>query len=172
MQIDGDAIVRRGPKPFRFEAMWVEAANCEQVILRSWTSNHEQGGMDDVMRRISVCSENLTKWNKLSFGNVQRQLQQAKTKLQRLQETNPTHLNKDAFKEAHKEVHCWLERNEILCRQRSKALWLKAGDQNTKFFHTKASYRRKNNFISRLKDGEGVWKEGEAKDQLIVHYFQ
>jgi len=37
---------------------------------------------------------------------------------------------------------------EISWRQKSRALWLQAGDRNTKFFHRAASLHRKLNFIS------------------------
>lgn len=44
---------------------------------------------------------------------------------------------------------------EIVWRKRSRALWLKHGDRNYRFFHSKASQRRKTNFIKKLKEEDG-----------------
>ena len=41
-------------------------------------------------------------------------------------------------------------------KQRSEALWLQAGDQNTKFFHNRASHRYRRNQIEELKNDAGV----------------
>lgn len=57
-------------------------------------------------------------------------------------------------------------------RQRSKALWLKEGDQNSKFFHTKAYQRRRRNSIWSLKNERGEWVHGEGRDKLILDYFE
>jgi len=62
---------------------------------------------------------------------------------------------------AREDLQVWLERGEILWRQRSKALWLKEGDQNTRYFHRKASQRKKRNEIIRLKDNVVAWKDGQ-----------
>lgn len=39
------------------------------------------------------------------------------------------------------------------------AKWLKEGDGNTRFFHVRATSRRKKNSIERLKDLNGCWKD-------------
>ena len=49
-------------------------------------------------------------------------------------------------------------RQEIDWRQRSRQLWLAAGDANTQFFHQVACGRRRQNFIQRL----------QIRDQVIV----
>ena len=41
-------------------------------------------------------------------------------------------------------------REEIMWRQRARIDWLASGDQNTKFFHMRASLRRKKNMIKAL----------------------
>lgn len=53
-----------------------------------------------------------------------------------------------------------LKIQETVWRQISRAMWLKDGDRNTKFFHGKASQRKKFNHIRKLKDSNGVWWRG------------
>ena len=42
--------------------------------------------------------------------------------------------------------------------QRSRVQWLKEGDWNTKFLHSRASVRKKKNKINRLQDEAGIWR--------------
>lgn len=42
---------------------------------------------------------------------------------------------------------------EVYWRQRSRELWLRWGDRNTRWFHNHASYRKKRNTIRGLEDG-------------------
>ena len=57
-------------------------------------------------------------------------------------------------------------------RQRSKALWLREGDRNSKFFHAIASRRRVENTIHKLLTEEGyyIYKQEEIEIE-IVGYF-
>ena len=66
-----------------------------------------------------------------------------------------------------------LDGEEIMWQQRAKVQWLGLGDKNTKYFHSKASKRKKKIMILGLEDEKGNWcntKEGIAK--IVVSYFQ
>jgi hypothetical protein len=67
------------------------------------------------------------------------------------------------------------ERNKILheteeqWRQRSRAIWLLSGDQNTKFFHNFASYRRNSKFVWELQDDEGQVHSGQENLKKVAY---
>ena len=54
------------------------------------------------------------------------------------------------------EINKLLNNEEIQWRQRAKALWLKEGDRNSKYFHAVASHRKARNSIQRLANDEGI----------------
>ena len=50
---------------------------------------------------------------------------------------------------------------------------MKYGDKNTKFFHSKASQRRKRKWIMGIKNFEEVWvEEGEDIARVALEYFE
>ena len=72
-----------------------------------------------------------------------------------------------------KEINEMMLREEMMWSQRSRALWIKCGDRNTKFFHATASNRQKKNRIEGLNDLEGRWREGEEEvEDIILKYFK
>lgn len=65
-----------------------------------------------------------------------------------------------------------LDEEEIFGRQRSKALWLKESDRNTKYFHDVASKMKRNNKIKALKDEGGCLVRGPQLCNLLKNYFR
>ncbi|KAL0448671.1 UNVERIFIED_CONTAM: LINE-1 retrotransposable element O protein [Sesamum latifolium] len=63
-------------------------------------------------------------------------------------------------------------KEEVMWKQRVKALWLTKGDRNTRFFRAKANERRLSNEIKRIKDRLGMEIVGtEGIRKVIVDYF-
>ena len=58
-------------------------------------------------------------------------------------------------------------------RQRSRVAWLKDGNKNTSFFHTKATQRRRRNSIKGLFEEAGQWctNQNQIVD-IAVNYYQ
>ncbi|KAJ0018154.1 hypothetical protein Pint_10775 [Pistacia integerrima] len=130
-----------------------------------------QSTMVDVVGMIKECGLKLDAWNMTTFGHVQKKLQQAKQQLNQLYEgdcgSDVSVLNK-----AKEEVQLWLEKDEVMWRQRSKALWLKEGDHNSRYFHMKASQRSRKNRLVQIQDDKGQWQEGSSKEKVILDYFR
>jgi hypothetical protein len=53
-----------------------------------------------------------------------------------------------------------LQAEEELWRQQSRAIWIKSGEQNTKFFHQFASHRRNHKYIWEIQDENGLVHSG------------
>jgi hypothetical protein len=83
------------------------------------------------------------------------------------------HSNKSEIQHVSARIDEILHREEIMWRQRSRIQWLKEGDQNTKFFHRKATGRDKKNKIRKLKRTNGTVTndENEFKD-LANNFFK
>ena len=57
-------------------------------------------------------------------------------------------------------------------KQRSRALWMRWGDRNTKFFHATTTQRQRHNKIEGLWGADGAWhEEKEEVEQIILEYF-
>ncbi|CAI9762797.1 unnamed protein product [Fraxinus pennsylvanica] len=109
---------------------------------KEWSETSSQN-LENIKRNIRRCSTHLQSWNQTTFGKVQVKLKEARSKLAQIQNKNPTTINTNALQKAAEEVQTWMNREEIMWKQRSRAAWLEEGDQNTHFFHAKAFQRRK-----------------------------
>ena len=89
-----------------------------------------------------------------------------------MNECELTEESRSEFLHVSKQLDDLLLKQEIFWHQRSRVSWLKHGDRNTKFFHSKGSQRRRRNYIEGIKDANGVWvEEVEAMAEVVFDYF-
>ncbi|XP_023871998.2 uncharacterized protein LOC111984613 [Quercus suber] len=163
---------KRGPKPFRFETMWLKEESCADVVSTAWLKGMCSDSGSSLYHCLEECRLSLSAWNKSVFGHVGKKIASLQEKLEMLecQKGSPLILE---------EIHCTrcelnklLEAEELMWHQRSRISWLKSGDKNTSFFHTKASSRLQRNTIDRIQDSNGEWQEdGEVIGKIFVEYF-
>ena len=66
------------------------------------------------------------------------------------------------------ELNEWLEREEVKWHKKSRELWLKEGDRNSKFFHLSTVVRRRKNQIAEIQLENGNWIHSRNE---IADYF-
>ena len=76
------------------------------------------------------------------------------------------------YLEVSKKLDDLLLKQEIYWAQRLRLAWLKHEDKNTKFFHSKASQKRRRNHIKGIKNLQEHWVE-EVNDiaKVAIEYF-
>lgn len=158
--------------PFLFEAMWVDSEDCKKVISQPWGDNEVRGGMPRVMEKIRHCENQLKLWNRESFRTVRKRIKEAEANLYEITQADPLFPRPTKHKEARGAVNKWLEREEKMWSQRSKIMWLREGDRNTRYFHNMATVRHKKNFIGQIQDEGGCWHNGGDRDMVIIDYFE
>ncbi|KAL5574518.1 hypothetical protein UlMin_016217 [Ulmus minor] len=136
-----------------------------------WSSRRTES-LDGVAGKLRLCASDLEGWNLESFRRLKLQVRNAKTAFDRIdKQLSPhnwkehQHLEKVLYALSYKEERYW--------RQRSKDMWLKCRDSNSKFFHQKASARKSKNFITGLLDSNGEWCDSEhGLVDIIESYFE
>ncbi|KAL9668937.1 hypothetical protein QQ045_006478 [Rhodiola kirilowii] len=152
---------------FRFESMWMRDPHLKSIIGDNLSS--AQG---HVLEKLDDLKVKLTDWNRRHFGNVNRQLKNLKVELDRVRALPRTQDTLETETHIVQQIDEWLLREEQMWSQRSRVFWLRDGDNNTKYFHTKASSRRKANRIHQLYNSEGVICDDQAQIQSIAcNYF-
>ncbi|KAK7837690.1 hypothetical protein CFP56_020890 [Quercus suber] len=162
----------RALKPFRFEAMWLKDERCEGVVHSVWDKSSRGDPVSKVLRKVEECQTQLKLWDKNVFGNVRRELARNRKLLITAEGDSMAGRNHARVKFLSEEISRLMDCEERLWSQRSKTEWLRYGDQNTKYFHCRATERNKKNFIPGLEDAQGVWMEEEEKiGEMLTSYY-
>jgi hypothetical protein len=159
-------------KLFRFEQMWMHDTGCLATIKNSWETPSQEKGMTRVMNKIENCRKQLIHWSKTQFGSVRHELKQKTDQLRVAELDSMNGGGHTSAKILKVEVRDLLDKEESMWRQRSRIQWLQGGDQNSRFFHSKATQRKRRNIIEFIEDSVGeVRTNPQEITALFVNYF-
>ncbi|KAF7820561.1 ribonuclease H [Senna tora] len=135
-------------------------------ILWNNDSSHEA--------RISALPSKLQKWNREIFGDIKNRKNRLMRRLHGIQVSLDKKYNPfldDLGKSLAKDLEEVLNQEETLWFQKSRSDWIRDGDRNTKYYHTKAITRRRRNKILMLKNQSGQWVEDLTEIRNIIVEF-
>ncbi|KAJ4842763.1 hypothetical protein Tsubulata_013386 [Turnera subulata] len=130
---------RTNIQPPCFEEHWYRDAECEDIIREVWSSGAQILSVSAINCRLADTLNRLCLWNTTTYGNIPQQVIQVRQDLAILDTRRPSQAVIIRKKELLSKLDNLLERDEIIWRQRSRALWLECGDSNSSFFHRKAN---------------------------------
>lgn len=127
------------PRPFRFLAPWITHPDFPRLVKDSWSID------SDLTTNIVSFQHQAATWNREIFGHIGKRKRRLEAQLKGIQqslEQRPSlylmQLEQDLCLEY--ENTCLQE--EMLWMQKSRDTWIKLGDRNTAYFHSKTIARR------------------------------
>jgi hypothetical protein len=160
-------------RPFRYEQMWETHDEYFPMLEKVWASLGKAKTVQNTSEKLKAMASALSAWGKHTFGQVRSELRNLKKKLEELRSEPNCH--GPSYEEI-KVQNRIVELNfceEIMCRQRSRIQWLAEGDGNTKFFHQKASTRKRKNRINELRREDGtLCQDNEQLGNMVINFCE
>ena len=166
----------RGKSPFRFENMWLRLEGFMDRVHTLWNRHSFVGTPSFVLaKKLKALKEDIMQWNRQEFGNIRRQKKQLLEESKTL-DAKEGDLGFSDGEKCHRanlrsQVEHLLSLEEISWRQKSRMLYIKEGDNNTKFFHKMANSHRRFNHLRTLEvDGVVFEEDSEVSNQVVQFY--
>ncbi|CAM8986652.1 unnamed protein product [Rhodiola kirilowii] len=105
-------------KIVRFELMWLRHKEFKGIVKKNWD---ELAGVGNLNEKLRLCMQKLNGWNWSVYGNVKKKLTSLKERMQYVKSLPRTKEMVEEEAQLSDEIDEWLEREELLWRQRSRA---------------------------------------------------
>ncbi|KAK2382636.1 hypothetical protein QL285_070156 [Trifolium repens] len=173
-------VIRLKPKAkggnfFKYEAFWLEHEECSTIVHQGWTSrivSPPQDSWELFLDKCKNCKKSLSSWHSKTFKRADVEIANLKCQSSVLQD-RPNHMVQwEEVMKTKKQITQLWKQEELYWSQRARVKWLNWGDRNTKCFHASTIQRRDRNKLSRIKDDNGQWVEGQTQITQVVldHY--
>ncbi|XP_019150981.1 PREDICTED: uncharacterized protein LOC109147777 [Ipomoea nil] len=124
-----------------------------------------------LQERLWMCGQGLKKWGGDHFQKFGSRIDTIRRDMNALRGRMDS-VSLGQFRQLDGQLCSILSQEETFWKQRAKQHWLQGADRNTKFFHQYATYRKRKNFVMKLKDENGAWKEGDGLTSLVTSYYE
>ncbi|KAL5750859.1 hypothetical protein ACOSP7_025462 [Xanthoceras sorbifolium] len=169
---NGDSLIQERLDRVLCSMTWAQEADCRSVVEQAWQSNQNVSVILDLLGSVAAVTSSLSSWNQQKRRQFNQEINDL---LRQLKEEHNVQggfkVNWDRIRDIEWKLDKVLAKKEEYWRQRSRTLWLQGGDKNTKFFHSKASLRRKRNRILGLMDDNGTWRDKDFEIEKVVGDF-
>ncbi|KAA3488488.1 LINE-1 reverse transcriptase isogeny [Gossypium australe] len=147
-------------------AGWIEHPYFEGFLKENWECS---GNFSDALGKLT---RKVKEWNKQVYGKIttrKRDLIKRIASIQRRSDDSGCHhFNQEDLSLRH-ELENVLHHEELLWRQKVRCDWLKLGDRNTKFLHTRTLQRQKSNRIHAIRNFDG--RKDLIRNSSTFEYF-
>ncbi|XP_072060242.1 uncharacterized protein [Arachis hypogaea] len=170
-EVKGGVPIKKGNRPFRFQAAWTTHPDYKAIVQKSWDSTDF-----GIHRKLLGVQEALLEFNSTVFGNIfikKMELEGYLNRIQRKIEADDDSILKHKEEELRAEYNIVLAQEELFWYQKSRDQWIRYCDRNTSFFHMQTILRRKSNKVHGLLVSDGSWSDDlKVLQREIAHLFK
>lgn len=157
--------------PIRFEERWEDLEDCRHIVKDHWEEN-PSSSLSAHSNKIAKCLGKLKQRDKRNLkGSIKATISKKEVEIITIEQSNDP-LKELQIRKLEVELESLLEEEEKHWKIRSGEDWLKWGDKNTKWFHAKASSKRKRNHMKGLFDVNELWVDNNKDmEEVTTKYF-
>ncbi|XP_026419793.1 uncharacterized protein LOC113315751 [Papaver somniferum] len=124
------------------------------------------------IQRLKPTRRSLSKYNREHFGNINQQVDNLQSQLEDLQKQPTSEAIHNGIVEVNANLSTWHKRRADFYQQKSRTIFLKEHDNNTKFFHARINRNKARNNIEATKYQGGNWIQNRdaIADHLASHF--
>lgn len=155
------ALFRSGSKNrvFRFDNYWSEYRECHRLVSDSMNFLPHSTPLHAFSHLIPRTRSSLTNWRVVGANSLEFDIKATELKIQSLKsfemKGNPNSDISRELRDLYNRHKGLLRQNVLKWAQRSRLMWVKNGDVNSKFFHDSARIHNHRNRISHIIDANG-----------------
>ncbi|KAF7835565.1 reverse transcriptase [Senna tora] len=170
--LDLDFKCEKGSKVFRFDIRWLEHDDFIPKVNEGWSGEYSDDliPMEILVNKLDKRWKILIDWSKKVFPNCRKKIDRLMRDLNRCQVGVLTEEKRLKAARVVEEIQKEWDMEEKYWLQKSRILWLKEGDKNSRFLH-QSTIQRDRNKVLRLKDDGGMWMEDENLIALKFTYY-
>ena len=160
-------------KPFRFKAMWTRDVSSKEVVESAWHTRVDGPQNLKLAKKLDATRRDLKRWNKSCFGSSRERIKELEQKIARIQSLKATKENLELEASLSLELDEWLAREDLKWKQKSREIWIREGNRNTRFFHLSTLIRRMRNYIQEIKLEDDSWiNDREDIQKYFIENFK
>ncbi|WMV55562.1 hypothetical protein MTR67_048947 [Solanum verrucosum] len=147
---------------------------CTLQINTTGQNNLSSDLRGDTQFKLKALKSKLKEWSASTYGNLEKkkELLTRIIEFDCIQQSRPL-TEEEVVQKANvvKDFEDFAKREEIAWRQRSRTLWIKQGDKNTKFFQKISNAHKRINHIDKLVvEGQELEEAADIKREIVSFY--
>ncbi|CAI9106245.1 OLC1v1005360C1 [Oldenlandia corymbosa var. corymbosa] len=164
-------------KPFKYFNMWKMDSTFLEKVEGIWNKRIRRTKMFQVVQKLKILKKELLMLNKNKFSSIQVQVQEARMALEKVQKQAALNPDEEQLHLVEREAYqCYISKYvafDSFMRQKVKEDWIKDGDTNSQFFHSKLKQQMMRNRIWSITSEEGeIVREWKLVEEHFLNYFQ